>query len=72
MLSGTVMLLITAVETYFDTVLQGSYNVQNEPLLGSISSNFIVHIIYTIAGFYYSLTFELRKSKKANQKLLTI
>ncbi len=69
-LSSTVMLLITAVETYFDTVLQGSYNVQNEPLLGSISSNFIVHIIYTIAGFYYSLTFELRKTKKANQKLL--
>ncbi|MEE9364942.1 MAG: histidine kinase [Cellulophaga sp.] len=69
-LSVTVIITITLIETYCDYILYNIYNVQNERLSGSLSSNFIVHIIYTIAGFYYSLKFALRTSKKVNQKLL--
>ena len=69
-LSVTVIITITLIETYCDYILHDIYNVQNERLSGSLSSNFIVHIIYTIAGFYYSLKFALRTSKKVNQKLL--
>lgn len=70
LLSITVIIIITIIETYFDYILLGIYNVQIEQLSSNLNTNFIVHIIYTIAGFYYSLKFALRTSKKANQKLL--
>lgn len=69
-LSVSVIITITLIETYCDYLLHGIYHVQNERLSGSLNSNFIVHIIYTIAGFYYSLKFALRTSKKVNQELL--
>lgn len=69
-LSIIVIITITLIETYCDYILYGIYNINNEPLSGSLISNFVVHIFYTIAGFYYILKFELRKSKKVNQKLI--
>ncbi len=70
-LSIITIIIITIIETYFDYLLLGIYNVRSEQLLSAnLNTNFIVHIIYTIAGFYYSLKFALITSKKANQKLL--
>ena len=69
-LSIIAIITITLIETYFDYILLGIYNVQIEQLSGNFNTNLIVHIIYTIAGFYYSIKFALRTSKKANKKLL--
>ncbi len=65
-----VITLITILETYCDYNLLGIYGVYNEPISGSFNSNFIVHIIYTAAGFYYALRFEYKKAEKAKQKLI--
>lgn len=69
-LSIIAIITITSIETYFDYILYGIYNVQNERLSGSLNSNLIVNVIYSVAGFYYSLKFALRTSKKVNQQLL--
>ncbi len=68
-LSIAVIIAISLIETYVDYIFHGIYNI-NEPLVGSFNANSIFHIIYSIAGFYYILKFEHKKTKKTNQKLL--
>ncbi|WP_074410397.1 MULTISPECIES: sensor histidine kinase [Aquimarina] len=65
-----VIIIVTVIETYCDFILYRSYNINDEPLLGSFLTNFIVHILYTAAGFYYIVKFEYRKSEKTKQKLI--
>ncbi|MEW7292074.1 sensor histidine kinase [Aquimarina sp. 2304DJ70-9] len=69
-LSIAVIIAISLIETYCDYILHGIYDIKNEPLVGSFNANSIFHIIYSIAGFYYILKFEHKKTKKINQKLL--
>ncbi|WP_159025716.1 sensor histidine kinase, partial [Aquimarina sp. Aq78] len=40
------------------------------PIIGSFNANTIFHILYSIAGFYYILKYEHKKTKKINQNLL--
>lgn len=68
--SISVIIAISLIETYFDYILYGIYEIKNEPLVGSFNSNTIFHILYSIAGFFYILKFEHKKAKKVNQKLL--
>lgn len=68
--SISLIIAISLVETYFDYMLYGVYDINDQQLSGSFNSNTIFHIIYTIAGFYYALKFEFKKSEKAKQKLL--
>ncbi|MDY8136058.1 sensor histidine kinase [Aquimarina sp. 2201CG5-10] len=69
-LTITLIVSITVIETYGDYILYDVYDIRNESLSGSFISNFLVHIIYTIAGFYYALKFDYRKSEKIKQQLL--
>lgn len=69
LLSIVIIIAVTLIETYCDFILYTIYNI-NEPFSGSFISNFIVHVIYSLAGFYYILKFEFRKSEKVKQKLL--
>lgn len=69
-LTITLITIITVIETYGDYILYGVYDIRNELLSGSFISNFIVHLIYAIAGFYYALKFDYRKSEKIKQQLL--
>ena len=70
LLSISVIIVITLIETYFDSVLYGIYDINDEPLLGSLVNNSIFHIIYSSTGFYYILRFEYIKSEKIKQSLL--
>ena len=69
-LSISIIILISLIETYFDYRLLGMYGIHDEPLLGSLVTNSIFHIVYSIAGFYYILKFEYKKSEKIKQSLL--
>ncbi len=69
-LSITVIIVISVIETYFDYILHGIYDIKNEPIVGSFNTNSIFHVLYSIAGFYYILKIEHKKTKKINQKLL--
>ena len=68
--SFTLIIAISLIETYFDYILYGIYNIDTKHLLGSFNTNAIVHIVYSIAGFYYIFKLEYKKSKKIKQKLL--
>lgn len=63
------ILLISIVETYFDFLLLNFYGIKNQPIDVSFYSNAIIHILYSIAGFYYILKFEYKKSEKLSQAL---
>lgn len=69
-LSVSIIIIISLMETYFDYRLLGIYGINNEPLLGNLVTNSIFHIVYSIAGFYYILKFEYIKSEKIKQSLL--
>ena len=69
-LTTALIIIVTLIETYGDYILWGVYGVRNEPLSGNYISNFMVHIIYTIAGFYYALKSDYKKSEKIKQQLL--
>lgn len=69
-LSISVIIIISLIETYCDYVLYGVYKINNELLEGSFITNLIVHIVYSCAGFYYILKFEYKKSEKIKQNLL--
>ncbi len=64
-----VIIIVTAIETYFDYILFGIYNIDREFLSGAAVFTLLFHILYTIAGFYYILKFEYRKSEKIRQQL---
>jgi len=70
LLSISVIIIISLIETYCDYVLYGVYQINNELLEGSFITNLIVHIVYSSAGFYYILKFEYKKAKKIKQNLL--
>ena len=70
LLSISITAIISIVETYIDFILYDMYNVINEPLLGSFITNFSIHIIYSVAGFYYIIKFEYRRSEKIKQQLI--
>ncbi len=70
LLTMVVLITISIFETYIDYILYGIYNIQGEPLDGSFITNVMIHVLYSVAGFYYILKFELRKSEKQKQKLL--
>ena len=69
-LTISVIIATSLIETYFDFILLRRYSINDEPLIESFISNFIFHILYSIAGFYYILKFEYIKSEKIKQKLL--
>jgi two-component system LytT family sensor kinase len=62
--------LISIVETYFDFLLLNFYGIHNEQIGSSFYSNSLIHIVYSVAGFYYILRFEYKKSEKLNQALV--
>jgi len=64
------VIVISLVETYFDFILYGIYNIKNEQLIGSLVTNTMFHIVYSGAGFYYIFKLEYKKSEKAKQKLV--
>ncbi len=68
-LSITVITVISLLETFIDYIMFGIYDIQTDLLVGSLINNFIFHIIYSIAGFYYILKFEYLKSEKIKQQL---
>lgn len=68
--SISIIIVISLMETYFDVILLGIYGVNNEPIIGSFNANTIFHILYSIAGFYYILKYEYKKSEKIRQELL--
>ncbi len=70
MFSISIIIAISLIETYFDSVLYDIYKINTGELSGSFITNFIFHILYSIAGFYYILKFEYRKSEKIRQNLL--
>ncbi len=70
LLSIVIIVGVTLLETYFDYVIYRVYAIKGEPLMGTLISNFLVHLIYTVGGFYYALKFEFKKSEKVKQKLL--
>jgi LytS/YehU family sensor histidine kinase len=65
-----IILLISITEAYFDYLLLNLYGVNNQPMDANFNTNTIVHILYSIAGFYYILRFEYKKSEKLNQALV--
>lgn len=70
LMSIALISIISIIETYFDFILYGTYSINNVPLEDSFISNYIVHIVYSSAGFYYIIKFEYKKSEKIKQKLL--
>lgn len=69
-ISIALILSISIVETYFDYLFLDFYDITGEPLDGHFNSNTIVHILYSVAGFYYILKFEYKKSEKLRQALV--
>jgi len=69
-LSIAVLIAISIIETYMDYLVYDIYGIKNEPVDGSFIFNLIIHIIYTVAGFFYALKFEFRKSEKVKQQLI--
>jgi two-component system LytT family sensor kinase len=65
-----IIFLISIVETYFDFLLLNFYGIHSEQIDGSFYSNSLIHIVYSIAGFYYIMKFEYKKSEKLNQALV--
>ncbi|WP_117885314.1 sensor histidine kinase [Aureibaculum luteum] len=65
-----VILLISITEAYFDYLLLIFYGVNDIPVDANFNTNTIFHILYSIAGFYYILKFEYKKSKKISQALV--
>ncbi|PKH52061.1 hypothetical protein CXF68_15765 [Tenacibaculum sp. Bg11-29] len=65
-----IILLVSLTEAYFDYLLLNFYGVNDQPIDANFNTNTIVHILYSIAGFYYILKFEYKKSEKLNQALL--
>ncbi|WP_298418177.1 histidine kinase [uncultured Kordia sp.] len=65
----TIIIVISLLESYFDSILYDVYTI-NKPYLCGFISSIMVHVIYTIAGFYYALKLAFRKSEKVKQKLL--
>ena len=69
-ISILIILLVSITEAYFDNLLLNLYVVNNQPVDANFNTNTIVHIVYSIAGFYYILRFEYKKSEKLNQALV--
>jgi sensor histidine kinase YesM len=65
-----IILLVSITEAYFDYLLLNFYGVNDQPIDANFNTNTIVHILYSIAGFYYILKFEYKKTEKLNQALL--
>ncbi len=65
-----IIIVISVIETYVDHILYYMYDVRTEETLGSFSTNILFHILYSIAGFYYILKFEYRKTEKLRQQLV--
>ncbi|WP_420571338.1 sensor histidine kinase [Kordia sp.] len=68
-LTIAIIFIITFLESYFDSIVYDHYNIQKPYLCGFVSS-IMVHVVYTIAGFYYALKLAFKKSEKLKQKLI--
>lgn len=62
--------LASITEAYFDDLLLNFYGVNDQPIDANFNTNTIVHVLYSIGGFYYILKFEYKKSKKLSQALV--
>ena len=69
-LTIAVIIIISLIETYLDSILFDIYKVDNDLLSGGAIFTVLFHILYTIAGFYYILKYEYRKSEKIRQHLV--
>jgi len=69
-ISVAIIVVISSMETYFDGLLLEAYGINNEPIVGSFNANTIFHILYSIAGFFYIMKYEYKKSEKIKQNLL--
>ncbi len=65
-----IIVLVTVIETYLDFWVYDLYHITDELISGSLTTNFIIHVLYSAAGFYYIIKFEYRKSEKVKQKLI--
>ncbi|SEK47995.1 Histidine kinase [Aquimarina amphilecti] len=68
-LTIVVIIIISIIESYCDSIVYNIYKIDKPYLCGFISS-LMVHLVYVIAGFYYALKLEFRKSEKLKQKLI--
>ena len=70
-LSFSIIIVISLIETYFDYILYGIYKIDTrESFSGLFTTNAIVHILYSSAGFYYIFKLKHKKSEKNRQSLL--
>ncbi|AXT59561.1 hypothetical protein D1816_04055 [Aquimarina sp. AD10] len=70
-ISFTIIIVISIIEAYFDSILQGIYKIYIEDaFVGSFIGNTAINLLYSIVGFYYIFKLEHKKSEKAKQKLL--
>lgn len=70
-LSFSILIVISLVETYFDYILYNIYKINTrESFSGLFITNSIVHLLYSMAGFYYIFKLEYKKSEKIKQTLL--
>ncbi len=63
--------LISLIETYLDFTLFDLFNIQTqESFSGLFSTNAIIHLIYSLAGFFYIFRKEYKKAEQSRQQLL--
>lgn len=71
LLSFFTIIAISLIETYFDYILYDIYKIDTrESFSGSFTTNAIVHILYSMAGFYFIFKLEHKKSERKRQNLL--
>ncbi len=70
-ISFTIIIVISIIESYFDSILHGIYKIYIEDaFVGSFIGNTTINLLYSTVGFYYIFKLEYKKSEKIKQQIL--